>query len=158
MQAVMDSMSPEQRQQLQQMVDQLIGDDRLRVDLAELAMNLEAASPSMGERRTRFKLSGDEPLSLAEEKQFPVLWHVGDPPEFWSEHTVPLWAKQRGWWYPPGTPTILADPYDDPQWRRLTAPRGPIGRRRQPSSSCCGWWRSSPSAAGSRRCWTGCAS
>ena len=62
----MDSMSPEQRQQLQQMVDQLIGDDRLRVDLAELAMNLEAASPGMGERRTRFKLSGDEPLSLAE--------------------------------------------------------------------------------------------
>jgi uncharacterized protein with von Willebrand factor type A (vWA) domain len=68
MQAVMDSMSPEQRQQLQQMVDQLIGDDRLRVDLAELAMNLEAASPGMGERRTRFKLSGDEPLSLAEAK------------------------------------------------------------------------------------------
>ena len=69
MQAVMDSMSPEQRQQLQQMVDQLIGDDRLRVDLAELAMNLEAASPGMGERRTRFKLSGDEPLSLAEAKR-----------------------------------------------------------------------------------------
>jgi len=68
MQAVMDSMSPEQRGQLQQMVDQLIGDDRLRVDLAELAMNLEAASPGMGERRTRFKLTGDEPLSLAEAK------------------------------------------------------------------------------------------
>jgi predicted TIM-barrel fold metal-dependent hydrolase len=38
-------------------------------------------------------------LELAEESRFPVLWHVGDPPEFWSEQTVPLWAKQRGWWY-----------------------------------------------------------
>jgi predicted TIM-barrel fold metal-dependent hydrolase len=38
-------------------------------------------------------------LALAEETRFPVLWHVGDPPEFWSEHTVPRWARQRGWWY-----------------------------------------------------------
>lgn len=38
-------------------------------------------------------------LDWLEETQFPVLWHVGDPPEFWSEHTVPLWARQRGWWY-----------------------------------------------------------
>ncbi len=64
MQAVMDSMSAEQRQQLQEMIDQLIGDDRLRVDLAELAMNLEMAVPS--EAPTRFPLTGDQPLSLAE--------------------------------------------------------------------------------------------
>jgi predicted TIM-barrel fold metal-dependent hydrolase len=38
-------------------------------------------------------------LKLAEETRFPVLWHVGDPPEFWSKETVPLWARQRGWWY-----------------------------------------------------------
>lgn len=38
-------------------------------------------------------------LALAERTQFPVLWHVGDPPEFWSEHTVPEWARRRGWWY-----------------------------------------------------------
>jgi hypothetical protein len=38
-------------------------------------------------------------LALAEQTQFPVLWHVGDPPEFWSEATVPIWARQRGWWY-----------------------------------------------------------
>jgi uncharacterized protein with von Willebrand factor type A (vWA) domain len=64
MQALMESMSPEQREQLQGMVDSLIGDDRLRVDLAELAMNMEALSPSS--RRTRFPLTGDEPVSLAE--------------------------------------------------------------------------------------------
>ena len=60
-----DSMSAEQRQQLRDMIDGLIGDDRLRVDLAELAMNLEMLSPS-GSTRTKFRLSGDEPLSLAE--------------------------------------------------------------------------------------------
>jgi len=38
-------------------------------------------------------------LKWAEETRFPVLWHVGDPPEFWSEHTVPPWARTRGWWY-----------------------------------------------------------
>ncbi len=64
MQALMDSMSAEQREQLRDMMEQLIGDDRLRVDLAELAMNLEAMSPSG--RRTRFNLTGDEPLSMTE--------------------------------------------------------------------------------------------
>ncbi|HEV2459097.1 MAG TPA: VWA domain-containing protein [Ktedonobacterales bacterium] len=64
MQAVLDSMSAEQREQLQQMMDELIGDDRLRVDLAQLAMNLEMAAPS--DARTRFRLTGDEPISLAE--------------------------------------------------------------------------------------------
>ena len=67
MQAVMDSMSAEQRGQLQDMIEELIGDDRLQVDLAELAMNLEAVSPN--ERRTKYRLSGDEPLSLAEARE-----------------------------------------------------------------------------------------
>jgi uncharacterized protein with von Willebrand factor type A (vWA) domain len=65
MQAVMDSMTAEQREQLSQMMDQLIGDDRLRVDLAQLAMNLEAIAP-LEQVRTRYPLTGDEPLSLAE--------------------------------------------------------------------------------------------
>jgi len=46
------------------MMEELLGDDRLRVDLAELARNLELLNPS--DARTRFRLSGDEPLSLAE--------------------------------------------------------------------------------------------
>ena len=44
-------------------------------------------------------------LELAERTQFPILWHVGDPPEFWSEHTVPQWARTRGWWYDVTHPT-----------------------------------------------------
>jgi uncharacterized protein with von Willebrand factor type A (vWA) domain len=47
------------------MIDQLIGDDRLRVDLTELAMNLEMLAPSDG-TRMKFRLTGDEPVSLQE--------------------------------------------------------------------------------------------
>jgi uncharacterized protein with von Willebrand factor type A (vWA) domain len=60
----MDSMSPEQRDELRGMVDQLLGDDRLRVDMMELAKNLDRLSPN--EIRTQYNLTGDEPLSLQE--------------------------------------------------------------------------------------------
>ena len=52
MQAVMDSMTPEQRDELRGMVDQLLGDDRLRVDMMELAMNLDRLSPN--DMRTQY--------------------------------------------------------------------------------------------------------
>ncbi len=67
MQAVMDSMTPEQRDELRNMVDQLLGDDRLRVDMMELAMNLDRLSPN--DMRTQFNFRGDEPLSLQEAMQ-----------------------------------------------------------------------------------------
>jgi uncharacterized protein with von Willebrand factor type A (vWA) domain len=67
MQAVMDSMPDEQRQQLQDMMDQLIGDDRLRVDLAELAQHIAQQGPN--DYRTRYRMTGDEPLTLAEAMQ-----------------------------------------------------------------------------------------
>jgi predicted TIM-barrel fold metal-dependent hydrolase len=44
-------------------------------------------------------------LDMLERTGFPVLWHVADPPEFWSENTVPLWAKQNRWWYDETHPT-----------------------------------------------------
>jgi predicted TIM-barrel fold metal-dependent hydrolase len=47
-------------------------------------------------------------LTLLEKTRFPVLWHVADPAEFWSEHTVPLWAKQNRWWYDDKVPTYQA--------------------------------------------------
>jgi uncharacterized protein with von Willebrand factor type A (vWA) domain len=65
MQAVMDNLSPEQRQELQDLMDQLMGDDRIRVDLMELAHNLEAVAP-MEQVRTRFSFRGDESLPLNE--------------------------------------------------------------------------------------------
>jgi uncharacterized protein with von Willebrand factor type A (vWA) domain len=65
MQGIMDNLSPEQRQELQNLMEQLMGDDRIRVDLMELAMNLEALAP-MEEMRTRFPFRGDESLPLNE--------------------------------------------------------------------------------------------
>ncbi len=34
-----------------------------------------------------------------EEKQFPILWHVNDPEEFWDPERIPGWARERGWGY-----------------------------------------------------------
>jgi uncharacterized protein with von Willebrand factor type A (vWA) domain len=65
MQGIMDNLSPEQRQELQNLMEQLMGDDRIRVDLMELAMNLEALAP-MEQMRTRFPFRGDESLPLNE--------------------------------------------------------------------------------------------
>src|SRR6266568_2301312 len=65
MQGIMDNLSPEQRQELQDLMEQLMGDDRIRVDMMELAMNLEALAP-MEEMRTRFPFRGDESLPLNE--------------------------------------------------------------------------------------------
>ena len=65
MQGIMDNLSPEQRQELQDLMEQLMGDDRIRVDMMELAMNLEALAP-MEQMRTRFPFRGDKSLPLNE--------------------------------------------------------------------------------------------
>jgi uncharacterized protein with von Willebrand factor type A (vWA) domain len=65
MQGIMDNLSDEQRQELQDLMEQLMGDDRIRVDMMELAMNLEALAP-MEQMRTRFPFRGDESLPLNE--------------------------------------------------------------------------------------------
>ena len=62
MQSLMRSMSPEQRAELQSMVEALLRDDRLMVDLAELASNLDLLLPGGLGDRVRF--DGDESLSL----------------------------------------------------------------------------------------------
>jgi len=63
MQSLLDSMSPEQRQQLQATMDQLLQDDRLRWDLAKLSQNLNRLMPSEAES---YSFGGDEPISLQE--------------------------------------------------------------------------------------------
>ncbi|GHO42483.1 vWA domain-containing protein [Ktedonospora formicarum] len=65
MQGILDNLSPEQRQELQELMDQLMGDDRIRVDMLELAQNLEAVAP-MEQARTRFPFRGNETLPLNE--------------------------------------------------------------------------------------------
>ncbi len=62
MQSLLRSMSPQQRAELESMMDALLRDDRLLVDLAELASNLDLLLPGgLGER---VPFSGDEPLGL----------------------------------------------------------------------------------------------
>jgi len=65
MSSLMQSMSPEMRQQLQDMMEGLIGDDRLRVDMMRLGANLAQLMPMQTEGQ-RYPFSGDQPLSLME--------------------------------------------------------------------------------------------
>jgi uncharacterized protein with von Willebrand factor type A (vWA) domain len=65
MQGILDNLSAEQRQELQHLMEQLMGDDRIRVDLMELAQNLEAVAP-WEQYQTRFPFRGSETLPLNE--------------------------------------------------------------------------------------------
>jgi uncharacterized protein with von Willebrand factor type A (vWA) domain len=62
MQSLLRSLSPEQRAELQSMVDALLQDDRLRWDLAQLAATLDQLVP--GGLGDRFRFDGGEPLGL----------------------------------------------------------------------------------------------
>jgi uncharacterized protein with von Willebrand factor type A (vWA) domain len=62
MQSLLRSMTPQQRAELQSMMDALLRDDRLRWDLARLASNMDQLMPDgVGES---YDFSGDEPLGL----------------------------------------------------------------------------------------------
>jgi uncharacterized protein with von Willebrand factor type A (vWA) domain len=70
MQSLLRSMSPQQRSELQSMMDALLRDDRLRWDLARLASNMDQLMPDgLGEG---YEFSGDEPLGLE-----PALDQIG---------------------------------------------------------------------------------
>ena len=56
-------MSPQMRSELQQMMDDLLRDDRLRWDMARLAGNLQSLRPDM-EFGEPYPFSGDEPMGL----------------------------------------------------------------------------------------------
>ena len=65
MQSLLDSMSAEMRQQLQQLTDDLLRDDRLKWDMAQLASNLERLMPSR-QFRNRYPFKGDESINFDE--------------------------------------------------------------------------------------------
>jgi uncharacterized protein with von Willebrand factor type A (vWA) domain len=62
MQSLLRSMTPEQRAELQDMMDALLRDDRLRWDLAQLAATMDQLVP--GGLADRFRFGGDEPMGL----------------------------------------------------------------------------------------------
>ena len=65
MASLLNSMSPEMRDELRSMMDDLLRDDRLQIDMARLAGNLQAARPDLpyGEP---YPFDGDEPMGLAD--------------------------------------------------------------------------------------------
>ncbi len=67
MQSLMQSMTPDQRRQLQEMAEQLMGQAGMSDELAELASLLDQLSPPRPGRQYPFR--GDEPVSLGEAMQ-----------------------------------------------------------------------------------------
>jgi uncharacterized protein with von Willebrand factor type A (vWA) domain len=65
MASLLNSLSPQMRDELRELMDDLLRDDRLRIDMARLAANLQAARPDLpfGEP---YPFEGDEPMGLAD--------------------------------------------------------------------------------------------
>jgi uncharacterized protein with von Willebrand factor type A (vWA) domain len=65
MASLLNSLSPQMREELRELMDDLLRDDRLRIDMARLAGNLQAARPDLpfGEP---YPFEGDEPMGLGD--------------------------------------------------------------------------------------------
>jgi predicted TIM-barrel fold metal-dependent hydrolase len=48
-----------------------------------------------------------------EEHRFPVVFHVGDPEEFWDAERCPDWARAQGWFYGDPTYPLKEDLYTE---------------------------------------------
>ena len=62
MQSLLQSLSPEARDELRRLMDELLQDDALRLELARLAGNMQSLMPP-GELTERYPFFGDDPLS-----------------------------------------------------------------------------------------------
>ena len=75
MQAMMNSMSPEQRAQLQQLSDQLLEDMDLRWQMAQLGQNLQSMYPQMGWGQG-YQFEGSDPMGMGQAMQ--TMQELGD--------------------------------------------------------------------------------
>ena len=75
MQALMNSMTPEQRAQLQELSDQLLEDMDLRWQMDQLGQNLRDAFPDM-DWGASYQFRGDDPLDMAQASS--VMGQLGD--------------------------------------------------------------------------------
>ena len=66
MNQLMESMSPEQRQQLQEMMEAIAQDPGLQEQMARLAQNIGEMMPQQGGERRPYQFSGDESITLNE--------------------------------------------------------------------------------------------
>src|SRR5437763_3351591 len=76
MQAMLNSMTPEQRAQLQGLAEQLLEDMDLRWQVDRLGANLRSAFPQAGWDRRPYNFSGQDPLGFAEAAQ--LMNRLGD--------------------------------------------------------------------------------
>src|SRR5260370_2483198 len=65
MQSLFQSLSPEAREELRQMMDALLQDDSLRLELARLSGFMQAMMPP-SEMAERYPFFGEDPLSMGE--------------------------------------------------------------------------------------------
>jgi len=75
MQSMLNSMTPAQRQQLQELADQLLGDMDLRWQADQLGQHLRSLFPQMGWER-RFSFEGQDPLGFTE--AMDLMQQLGD--------------------------------------------------------------------------------
>src|SRR5205823_7764763 len=75
MQSMLNSMTPEQRAQLQGLAEQLLGDMDLRWQVDQLGQHLQSLFPQMGWDK-RYQFSGQDPLGFAEAAQ--LMDRLGD--------------------------------------------------------------------------------
>jgi uncharacterized protein with von Willebrand factor type A (vWA) domain len=75
MQAMLNSMTPEQRAQLQALADQLLGDMDLRWQMDQLGGHLRQQFPQMGWQQS-YDFTGDDPLGLGQAMQ--TMQDLGD--------------------------------------------------------------------------------
>jgi len=75
MQAMLNSMTPEQRAQLQQLSEQLLGDLDLQWQMEQLGANLQAMMPDAG-WGSSYEFAGDDPLGMGQALQ--TMAELGD--------------------------------------------------------------------------------
>ena len=75
MQAMMNSMTPEQRAQLQQLSDQLLEDMDLRWQMSQLSQNLQSMYPQMGWGQG-YQFEGSDPMGMGQAMQ--TMQELGD--------------------------------------------------------------------------------
>ena len=93
MQAMMNSMTPEQRAQLQQLSDQLLDDMDLRWQVDQLGENLRQAFPDMG-WESNYQFQGADPMDFAQAAQ--MMGELGDLDQLEQLMRVPPTRRAGG--------------------------------------------------------------
>src|SRR5256886_14915265 len=116
MQSLLQSMSPEAREELRQMMDALLQDDSLRLELARLSGFMQAMMPP-SELSERYPFFGEDPLSMGEAMQLMERLQQMDRLESQLE---------RGSFRPDDVDRSLAQQLLGPQARPTPGPLRPV--------------------------------